>query len=78
MRKKEKGSLWVRFLAAAEAAGTKLRNCPLLLVNGFEGSVVSSQDVSEMNQPRIHVFSRNDGTQDQFTEKEKTKCQPSS
>ncbi len=49
-----------------------------LFVNGFEGSVLSSQDVNEMNQPRIHVFSRNDGTQDQFTEKEKTKCQPSS
>src|SRR5208283_2597889 len=32
-------------------------------VNGFEGSVLSSQDVSEMKQPRIHVFSRNDGTQ---------------
>ncbi len=25
-----------------------------LFVNGFEGSVLSSQDVSEMNQPRIH------------------------
>jgi len=31
MRKKEKGSLWVRFLAAAEAAGTKLRNGPLFV-----------------------------------------------
>jgi len=49
-----------------------------LFVNGFEGSVLSSQDMSAMNQPRIHVFSRNDGTQYQFTEKEKTKCLPSS
>ena len=61
----------VRFLATAEAAGTELRNCPLFVREWIRRERLSSQDVSEMNQPRIHVFSRNDGTQYQFTEKEK-------
>ena len=57
----------VRFLAAAEEAGTELRNCPLFVREWIRRGVLSSQDASEMNQPRIHVFSRNDGTQYQFT-----------
>jgi hypothetical protein len=41
----------VRFLAAAEAAGTELRNCPLFVREWIRREVLTSQDAGEMISP---------------------------
>ena len=61
----------VRFLALAEAAGTELRNCPLFIREWIRRGHPALMKHEGNASAQIHVSGRNDGVQDQFSEKEK-------
>ena len=61
----------VRFLAMAEAAGTELRNCPLFIREWIRRGHPALMKHEGNESHQIHVSGRNDGVQDQFSEKEK-------
>ena len=61
----------VRFLAMAEAAGTELRNCPLFIREWIRRGHPALMKHEGNASAQIHVSGRNDGIQDQFSEKEK-------
>jgi hypothetical protein len=61
----------VRFLAMAEAAGTELRNCPLFIREWIRSGHPALMKHEGNASAQIHVSGRNDGIQDQFSEKEK-------
>ena len=61
----------VRFLAVAEAAGTELRNCPLFIREWIRRGHPALIKCEGNKSAQIYVSGRNDGVQDQFSEKEK-------
>ena len=61
----------VRFLAVAEAAGTELRNCPLFVREWIRSGHPALMKHERNESAQIPVSGRNDGVQDQFSEKEK-------
>jgi len=61
----------VQFLAVAEAAGTELRNCPLFIREWIRRGHPRLMKHEGNESAQIHVPGRNDGAQNQFSEKEK-------
>ena len=61
----------VRFLAAAEAAGTELRNCPLFIREWIRREHPELATREGKNQPGSMCPGSNHGAQDQCSEKEK-------
>ncbi len=61
----------VRFLAVAEAAGIELRNCPLFIREWIRRGHPALMKHGENESAQIHGPGKNDGVQDQFSEKEK-------
>ena len=61
----------VRFLAMAEAAGTELRNCPLFIREWIRRGHPALMKHEGNGPAQIHGSGRNDGVQNQFSEKEK-------